>query len=418
MNVYIKPVQDFLIPIPRTFIFYYKPIAGLAIYDIFIIGAFLYICIKYLSRGKYRRIFFSKNLLTKIFQCDLMLLFLSFLGFGIYMLGDNPVDSKEQVKCFRFIMSMVVTIFVAQMAITRYKSDKDIFRIITTLFFINFVVYFSEFISSFYIEEICWERGGHKVNLLDQTGGGLALIYVPFILCKTPYLKKWMSLSAYFFMMLLLYNVIKIWILPIGIAVFMMILWGLARMKIQKRLLLFSLVGIVAVVIFSITVARSGTDSILTRVGQSEMLYQAFSKNPINIIFGIGHGGMIKKQTMTEDGGEIRAVDLEDDKDPKYVTTYQVPFFFFLKLSGVIGMLFCLYLFIIMLKYSFSVIKYGWYFSCSIAFIAAVLLIGSRLSSADPQVGIYLGEAYVIFKLLLQHKIRIIDSKKHTFKTI
>lgn len=415
-NIFVKPVQDYLIPIPRTYIYYYKLFAGLSIFDILIIVIFCYICIKYLSRIKYRRIFFSCNLLTKIFKCDSILLSLSFVGFGVYMLGDNPIDYVTQIRCCRLILNIIVVVFIAQIVINKYTSDKDIFRLISTLFFLNFIVYFSEFLSSFFIKEICWERAGHKVSLLDQTGAGMALIYVPFILCKTPYLKRWMSLSAYFFLALLVYNSYKTWLLAIGITTFIMIYFGLLTGKIQKRLFLFSLIGILSVSLFVVSVSQSESNSVNTRKGQNEMLYKTFKENLINVICGIGHGGMIRKQTITEDGGETRAIDLENNESAKYVTTYQVPFFNIIKFSGIIGMLVCINLFILMLKNSFSIIKYGWYFSYCIAFMAVMLLLGTRLFYSDPQMSIYYVEAYVVFKLLLQRQIRIIDSTKNSLQ--
>lgn len=38
-NIYVKPVQDYLLPIPRTYIFYQKIVAGLSIYDFFLYWA-------------------------------------------------------------------------------------------------------------------------------------------------------------------------------------------------------------------------------------------------------------------------------------------------------------------------------------------------------------------------------------------
>ena len=39
-NIYVKPVQDYLLPIPRTYIFYQKIVAGLSIYDFFSIDVY------------------------------------------------------------------------------------------------------------------------------------------------------------------------------------------------------------------------------------------------------------------------------------------------------------------------------------------------------------------------------------------
>lgn len=413
-NIFVKPIQDYLIPIPRTYIYYYKVFANLSPYDLFIMGVFVYICCKYLFRGKYKRILFAKNELSDIFKCDLWLLFLSYIGFAVYMLGDNPVDSIVQIKKFRLILNAFVSVFIGQMTIWIYKAktDEDVFQLVTTLFFINFMVYSSEFISSFLIQDICWERGGHKVSLLDQTGAGLALIYIPFVICKNSFLKKWMLLTAYFFLILLIFNLYKTWILSMGITIIFMIIFGLHRGRINLRIFNYSLMGLVAIIIFSISVAKGNTDSVRTREAQNDMLIEAFIKNPVNIACGIGHGGMIRKQTVTEDGGETRAIDLERNDSAKYVVTYQVPFFNIIKFSGIIGMILCIGLFVRMVKCSYVVIKYGWYFSFCIVFMAVNLLLGTRLFYSDPQMSIYYVEAYVIFKLLLQRQIRIMESKK------
>ena len=78
-NIYVKPVQDYLLPIPRTYIFYQKIVAGLSIYDFFSIGLCGMLLIRYFILKRDKGIFKQSNVIMWIEEMYI---------YWFYLLGD------------------------------------------------------------------------------------------------------------------------------------------------------------------------------------------------------------------------------------------------------------------------------------------------------------------------------------------
>lgn len=402
-NIFIKPVQDYLIPIPRTFIFYYKVIGSFSIYDIFLVTFFIYILLKYFSRRKYRNYLKHGGLLSSVLYYDFAIIVISFLGLLLYWLGNNPIDFNTQIRSIRPLFAAISAVFIGLCMIKKYKNENEIKikQLITSFCLLNFINIISQFISSFFLQGISWERAGHSVVLLDQSEGILTNIYVPLIFCFNRFIPKWIIYSGIFITGLQFYNGMKLMYFAIGVTLFIMLFMGINKGYISKRLFNFSFIGCIFIILFSFSFSQKSSNSLDTRIGQNESLFESLINNPINIVCGVGDGGMIKRQNKTEDDGESRAIDREKTTI-NYTTTYQVPILNTIKVSGLIGFLLSFILFFKMIRYAYSLIKYGWCYCFYISFFAVRLFLGTRFIYSDTQIVIFYVESYIIFALLLE----------------
>lgn len=404
-NIFIKPVQDFLIPIPRTFIYYLKVFMGLSIYDLLIIIIFLVLYVRYFLLKKERGLFYSSNFIIQIWYKDIFLLLLSFVGYFLYDLGGNPTDFAIQVKTIRGVLTGFICLYITMYVCKKYQKKRDVMRLLSSLFFLNFINIASQFTSSFFLHGISWERGGHSVVVLDQTDSMMGIFMLPLIYAKNKMASKWMIFTCYFTVFLLVYNYIKFLYLSAALVLAALCVFALVRGRITMRLFTYSVVvGIVAFLFALYFITSSGGDK-MSRIGQQKSLIEAFEDNPMNAFVGIGYGGLIKRQTLSEDGGEIRAVDLEKDGSSKYQAAYQVPYLGVLKTSGLIGMVIVFCWTVNALIYSYRYIKYGWYYCAAIVSIPIWSFGTCPLLASDPQTSIFYCEAYLVMILFLRVKL-------------
>lgn len=397
-NIFIKPVQDYLITIPQTFIFYEKIISSLSLYDIFSIFLFLYLFNRRYNHHKDKAVFVHKNLLTLVWKRDLCLLVLSFVGYFLYDLQNNPVDVKVQVRMFRGILTGFNLYYISQFFLYKYTKPVDMMRVIKMFFFVNVLNVTQQFMASFFLQGISWERGGHPVVLFDQTESIMGCFCLPFIFSKVKVIPKWIVCFSYVFCLLTVYNYIKAFYLYVGLVLFLLLFVSLFKRRISKRILPFFLVCGIALMLFVSFFLSNASDDKMTRVGQMQSLQESFEANPANIFVGIGNGGLIKRQTMTEDGGEIRSIDLESEES-KYQSAFQVPFLGPLKVSGMIGMLIVIVVFLKIFNVALNK-KNSWYKAVSYTCFSVWTIGGYTFVSTEPQSTIFICEAYIIMNFV------------------
>ena len=402
-NIYVKPVQDYLLPIPRTYIFYQKIVAGLSIYDFFSIGLCGMLLIRYFILKRDKGIFKQSNVIMWIWRRDVYILVLSFGGFYLYMLTGNPSDYMIQLRTLRGVITGFICVYITMLILKKYDKEQDIRRLLSILFFLNFMNVLSQVISSFFLQSISWQRGGHSVVLLDQSESYMSLFLLPLIIAKNKIISKWMVFTAYVIILLQVYNYVKMLYLNAALLLILLVIIGLMGGRISRRIRNLSMLIGIAVFIFTLFFINSSKGDKMSRVGQNNSLMVAFQNNPVNIIFGIGDGGLIIRQTMSEDGGERRVIDSENEKYSQYQAEYQVPYLGTLKTSGILGMVFIVYYLVLLLKLTCRVQqKYGWYYCAALGLFLIVVSVGRLMIIAEPQIPIFLCEAYIIYALLLR----------------
>lgn len=417
-NIYIKPIQDFLIPIPRTYIFFKKIIGSLTLYDIFISVVFIKVIWKMLKYRGERALFYSNNSLSLILKREIILTLISYLGLIFFVLANQPVDFTSQLRTFRGIMSGIVFVYFTFKVLDNYKNPRDCIRFITIIMVIDFSNIMSQFISTFFLGDILWQRGGHNVVLYDQTEGQLFFSYLPFILIKNRIIPKYIKWMAIIVVCLNIYNVPKTIYLYSGLAVVISVLVGLIKGKMPRRLAAIGMFSLVIIAIFFVSFAMGSSNSKLSRLGQANSLFSVFEKNPVNFFFGIGDGGLFPRQTMSEDAGEIRAIDIESIENSGLQGSVQTRYLSFMKTSGLIGLVYALVIFFRLLMRSFKLIKLNWliffFYVCWILYISGIMV----LFRADPQCAIFTCTQYIVFVMLYKiYTYNEASSAKNLFRS-
>jgi hypothetical protein len=395
-NIFIKPVQDYLIPIPRTFIFYYKVFDRLSLYDIFLLIVIAIITVKYISKKHNNNSkYIHKGILYAHFYRDIILFFLSLLGGLVYLYVGGEVDWTVHIRIVRVFLSAIVIMHFIPYFIRKIDSCEKAQKLISTLSFLTLINMLSEFVSSFFLQGISWERGGHSVVFFDQTSANLIMIYLPCILVPYKSLDKMTRFTSIIVTSLIFYNYIKTSYLWSGLVLLSMGILGLKYNKLPKRVLYIYPLFIIAMILYiNFFISSSGNDK-MTRVGQFESYIETIQKkNSILYITGVGDGGLFKRQNITEDGGEIRAMDL--DKNETVQFAFQLPFLIFFKRAGIIGIICVLYIFIYSFHKSSKWIFVSWYVTTCALFMTIVSFAGGGImGGGDPQGAFIWGAAYL-----------------------
>ncbi|MDR2011217.1 MAG: hypothetical protein LBQ22_12130 [Bacteroidales bacterium] len=392
-NIFIKPVQDYLIPIPRTFIFYYKIFNSLSIYDIFLLVVIIPIMISFIINLKRQVSHIYKGILYVNYYINIILFLVGITGSLIFVNVGGEVDWSVQIRAARGFLSGILIMYSISYFVKKINSITDAKKIISTLSLIILINFLSEFISSFYMQGISWERGGHSVVFFDQTSALLIMVYLPCLLVPYKNLDKITKITSLIVVSLILYNYIKSSYFSSGIVLFLIGIGGF-KYKFPKRVLYvypflsFAFISYCLFFIFS-----SSEDAKQTRIGQFESYMKTVNQKPVAYIAGTGEGGLFERQTTTEDLGEIRAMDMENNETKQHA--FQIPVLSFFKKTGIIGIICVLWLFLYSLRKSFKLISAGWYFTSCAIFMSVTSLLNGCLMSNDPQGAFIWGTAYL-----------------------
>jgi hypothetical protein len=396
-NIFIKPVGSYLIVIPRTFIFYYKIIGNFSPYDIFLVISILLIFIKNIyiaAREKsIHRISVHKDILYLTFYRDIVLFFLGILGSVVFIALGGSVEWGVEIRYIRGFLTGILVMYFFSSIIIQLDSLEKSRKLISTLSLLTLINMASEFISSFFLQEISWERGGHKVVFFDQTSGILSIIYFPIIFYWSSFFDKTTKATSIFTVFLILYNHIKITYLYLGLVAITVVCFGVKN-KIPSRIYFMFFVTIFSCFLYTIFFLNNSSEIAKnTRVGQMESYFKTIENQPLLYMTGIGRGGLFERQQMTEDGGEIR--EFEKDVYINKQWAFQVPFISHLKETGILGILFVFWIFVISLCKSEKLFSSNPYSGTVALFVTFFSFLGKSLISLDPQFAFYLVTAYL-----------------------
>lgn len=406
MNIFIKPVHDYLIVTPRTFLFYYKIFNLFSPLDITFVFLFFFVLLDiYQKKHQRHSRIIQEDVYSVILKRDLIVFCVAFIGFYFYSLDGGPCDVKTQIRSFRKIIYCIVLFYAFRIVNDRYKHYKDICRTINSLYILNFINFANQALSCFFLQDITWQRGGWSVVFLDQTDSYMCLFMFPLLFKRPEFFSKkivWLSL---FVNILLLSNYIKTLYLLLGLTIIVNGIIGIMQKRLSNKVAAVFFVTIVGVIAFVVYI--SNQTAVLTRQGQAEMLFDTYEKHSSSIIFGIGDGGMIRHQEATDDAGEIRAVDTDAEENSKYTTAFQVPVLSVLKTSGIVGVVLTI---IYMSVVFFNCVKYNkknLFLSISCCLFFVFSSIGSGYLIGDPQATLYVCESALIFSMVERQTTRM-----------
>jgi len=396
-NIFIKPVQDFNIPIPRTVIYYLKIISSASLYDIYIFGAFLFVLFKYLKQK--RNPFRKNDFLSLLYLRDIIIFIIGILGSILYQKYGGEVEWSVINRQLRGMLTGLVVLYSVQKVITDVTDESEMYKLLNTLSVLTLINIISEILSAMILRGITWERGGHSIFMIDSVNTYLLMIYGAILFVNSKWNNKLFKLTGLLIVILLILDFYKITYLQLGLTIAIFVFAAIVGFSVLPRRI--ALVFPLFIIGFSIFLMQlfapntTNTVALQTRAGQLDGVYEAFDKNPQNILIGIGPGGLFKKQTLTEDGGEIKAIEIENTKFANLQYAFQVPFFFQIKQAGIIGGILTIAFFIMQMRRGFKLIKIHWYLACIMFIIAITCLTSEGISYPDPQVAVYYGMAYL-----------------------
>lgn len=333
-NIYIQFIHDYNIPIARTALFKLKIIGSLYLFDIVYLIVLLVLLIKY---SRYRKIRLDKGqkINLMIFFRDILLLLFSFLGYFIYVNSGYSGDIVTQIRPLRGFLFSIVIIWLFFILINKIQSLEQAKRIIVTIAIIDFINIIGEALSSHLFDEYVWQRGWHNVLLIDQANSMAVLYYIPLIIFYKKF-GKFVALIGFLFLSLMIYDYVKGLYIGLPLIFFIYFMAGVLNNKINIKTLFF----IIIMAPFALWLILNTLESKAisgTRTAQVQSYLHEINGNIYPHIFGSGFGGMYEKIIETDDGGEIKKIDLESTTHNKQVQ-FQVPFIYYFKIAGFIGL--------------------------------------------------------------------------------
>ncbi len=390
-NIFVKPVQDYLIPIPRTFIFYFK-FGGFSLFDLFILSSTIIVITRYLFIGK--KIKIQSSTINTYFIRDIIIYILGFIGAYTFTLAGGNVEWESHIRLFRGVCSSIVFVAVYYELTSRIDSYRSARKILNFLLILNLINLISELISGILLRDLTWQRAGHSVFMIDQTNSSLLMIYLPILLVRVPLFSNLSRFVALVSVILLYLDYHKISYLHTGLGVLLIIIIGIfSKRRIPKIISSLSPFIIGAFVVGLVIFSDAKTDDKRTREGQIDGVMTTFAKHPLSYIWGIGVGGMFPRQKLTEDGGEIRAIDLA--KFGNEQSTIQIPFLFQLKEAGFLAVCLVLGIFFLHFKRALFLVKIHWFLAVGFAFQIIAAITNRGTIEIDPQAVINFLVAYL-----------------------
>lgn len=407
MNIFIKPVHDYLIITPRTFLFYMKFMNYFSPMDIIFMILFIGVFIDIYKKRRLGKLqIFTDNFFSQIFKRDILLFTISFVGFFIFWVDNGEVDIKVQLRSVRLFLYGIPLYYLFEAIQVRLWSINDIRRTIEAFYVLNFINMLNQSISAYFLSNITWERNGWSACFLDQIDIRIYFVVIPFLLCPLFFVSRKILYMNVFIFILLLRIYMKSFYLVVGLSIIVIAFMSLFQGKIKRKIFVLFCGAFVGVLLFLGYIAQE--KAILTRQGQLDMLFGMYEQHQACSIFGVGFGGMIKHQEVTEDGGEIRAIDAEQMKN-NYTTTFQVPFFSFLKTCGIFGLFLTIFMSGSILKKCFEYNRKNLFFSAMSVIFLINYFMNFVFISADPQGCLYACEGAFLFKLV--EKVNVLNKQ-------
>lgn len=327
-NIMIKRVHDFNLIIPRTFLYFAEIIGPFTFLDIILI-VFDFINFPYfinlITKYKLLFLFFIKDI--SIYVIGLLMYF---FNEGYWM--DSGSSFLSQTKGWVYSIGIIIFTF---------KYLKKNFNL-----FVPFaIILLNGFVSTILINaESLWVRYGHVVTIIDQEDAYTISIYIIiYLMIKTFNIKngefkikpRWFIILA-FFLFQNLWSVYKTNIISLLMA-FVLFIYVNSR----KKMLSFFTVGLPSLVLLFANELYSlfTSQSIQTRGSQLFDYLNSINGKISCYLFGSGISTPYYAPTSTNDLGEIRIIDLQNNLAGSYKTTIQTPFLIVFKDSGIIGLI-------------------------------------------------------------------------------
>lgn len=333
-NLYIKVIQDFNIPIPRTFLNKFKIVGPFYPIDILILVLFIYIVIKAFKSFYLIDLQAKWKLGVSIFLINVFVFFVSSIGYFVYVVSGNPGDFVAQIRPVRGILLGAISIYFFTKILGSCRSQEKANQILKSFIIIDAINIAGEIFASRAFYDYLWERGGHKVILLDQADLYLAILYLPYLASLKK--NKLLAIASIILVILMFLNYVKAFILLLPILIISLFITNLLALKVDIKYSVYVLLVMLVGAYYFIDIANDKAIT-GTRAIQLSSYVADTSSKMTTFFIGIGPGGKYKVTKDTEDAGEIKEIDRNEMDSLQ--TEFQIPFFIYYKIAGILGLL-------------------------------------------------------------------------------
>lgn len=339
-NIMIKRIHDFNLGIPRNFIWTTKVISSFSIYDMIFV---ILLCInlpylmEILRKDRFIRINYVRDL---IIICIGTISFIIFKGYWL----DN---GRNYLITMKGLIYFSATLTITLKYLQQELNPKNYLVPIT-------LILFSGYLSlMFFPREELWIRYGQIVKILDQEDAyTISLFAITYLLVYLFYPEKTRKKPHLIFLLVIFITILTqnaLSIYKTNFIYYLYLLLVLPVIQLTKRLFIkwYSILTFVLITIIlgmGIIINVSNSQSISTRTNQIEDYLNYINKNYKSAyLIGSGIGTPYESLPEAGDFGEIKKIDLENSSNINYKFTFQIPILFIFKYAGIIGVLWFLF---------------------------------------------------------------------------
>lgn len=411
-NIMVKPIHDYNLAIPRTFIYHFKVIGPLAPIDIAFLALLLVVFLKKFSSGHFRTFEMDKissGIIKIIILQAIFLGLISTIGFITYYNNGGIGTWNDQVIYCRGVIYFFVLVYIFQQSIKKFKS-LNFLTLLSIFCVLDIINFFSGLMSSFIFTDYVWDRYGVKITIIDQDKIYNYFTMYAMLIISYLFVRPARNAFVYFTIIVIgCFIFINIYKYIYAVAI-IYVIYEVVVNAIRGRLAVFkiALFSIAGVALISVILMLSTSKAINTRSSQLTDYWEYTGSKFPAVLFGIGYGGKFYSPTETDDLGEVKEIDAETGT-PNYRKSVQTPLVTNIKSGGTVGLivaiLFALlsFLYIFRLNLSFPINP----ISNAICF-NIILLMGSTSVILQP----YIMPALALIKLLIILTVYIVNLDK------
>lgn len=339
-NIMVKPVHDYNLVIPRTFLTHGKFVGPLSVLDALMILGLL---LAWLWPGRTRQ---RNSVVPKEFRLillkDLALAGLSLLLF-LYLMDRTASPLGGELAWYRQIIYLVALFAVVDRFLQRHPPV-DLLQVFVTFMWIDAINLLSGYVSTLVYGDLTWQRYFLNVTIIDQDDVMIAVMYPLILMCMWVNKSRFqMSRTVIGFSLLisalLFANFYKGSIAYILLFLPFLVVYAWSKKRNTSRPMTATLAILpVAALFYWIFFVLSSTASLETRANQfSDLTAFMGSTGTAYPVVGIGNGTLYDRNSSDEDEGETKQIDQEEN--PNKASAMQSPGAQIYKAVGLPGLL-------------------------------------------------------------------------------
>ena len=409
-NIFIRIIHDLNIPIFRTFINKFQVFEKLNILDIFILLLFILIIP---AKKTIRKIFENSKEFSYLYIATIILLSISLLS--LFLNYDNNIDIRLQLTQYRGLIYAFILMFIFSILLSKINNKDEALGFIKMLITIDVINVIGELISSVIFYDFVWSRAGKNVLMIDQANSMLALCYLSALVPGSKISLIFYKVVGIIIIGIELYDFNKY--LYLVIPLFIIIINYEKIKKINKFYKL--IIAIISLTVFIFMLGKLIEDKSIkdTRYIQISSYLTTVGDDFYRLVLGSGFGGKyLISDISRQDHGSIKSIEREQRGNSNYQVEFQVPYLWYFKSTGLIGLLIASGMVLFFLVEGYQLRNKNIDASSFALTLAIMMIPDNPIMSPDPNSVIYFIRMFFMYYLSLK-LFNNENSNKHKITT-